>query len=279
MASYLSYFTSNSSSAPSQQQYSQAQPATSSWTGTFSSRIATLRKALTKDSEEDDPDNEDCSHVSNVLRAYYTQKGKPFPEWLPPDPKKPQQAPQMQSQYGQYGNNTYGNQYGQPTHIRGPSGNSGGLSDLWDSSPAQRPAAQSLRASRPTPQSMRSHDSASGRQGSSETSQMQYPPPSSGTRPLPSQQPGNFQSAKSDRLRAKLVGGGGRNSPAANQSGQNPYGDSGYSGSQSSESAGAHYTSASQPWSSSGGYDSYPQSGSQGSYGNPAYRQKPSGQR
>lgn len=286
MASYLSYFTSNSSSAPPQQQYSQAQPATSTWAGTFSSRIATLRKALTKDSEDDDPENEDCSHVSNVLRAYYTQKGRSFPEWLPPDPKKPQPLPQSQPQYGQYGNN-YGGQYGQGTHSRGPSGGGGGLSDLWDAAPSQqRPAPQSLRAQRPAPQSVRSNDSNS-RKGSIEGYPTQGSQQSYSARPLPSQQ-GGFQNAAAaaptvgsrDRLRARLQGGGsGRNSPASNQTGQNPYGDSGYSGSQSNDTGGTPYASASQPWSSTGGYDNYGSGQSYESYGNPAYRQRPGGPR
>src|ERR1700712_3147458 len=151
MASYLSYFTSTSANQPPSQ--STTPGATSTWSSTFSSRIATLRKALTKDSEEDDPDNEDCSHISNVLRAYYTEKGRSFPEWLPPDPKKPiALPPQPQGSYGQYGNQ-YPSQYGnQQTHSRGLSGGrGGGLSDLWDSAPAPAaPQAQSLRAARPT---------------------------------------------------------------------------------------------------------------------------------
>jgi hypothetical protein len=285
MASYLSYFTSNSASAPTQQQYNQAQPATSTWANTFSSRIATLRKALT---EDDDPDNEDCSHVSNVLRAYYTQKGRQFPEWLPPDPKKPQ-APPPQQQYGQYGN-MYNNQYGTQTHGRVDSGGGkGGLSDLWDSNAAQSPPpqSQSLRAPRQTPQSLRSPD-LTARQNSQGSSGSLDPysgsqTTSMGARPLPSQRAGSFQNtqaagatSKADRLRARLQGGNsGRNSPSA----------SGYPGESesyerqdgnASSGTGNPYTSSNEPWSSSntGGRDLGAGVNSRG-FGNPAYRPRP----
>jgi hypothetical protein len=52
----------------------------------LSSRLINLRRALDS-SEIDDLNFEDSSHISNVLRAHYVQKGVPFPEWLPPDPK------------------------------------------------------------------------------------------------------------------------------------------------------------------------------------------------
>ncbi|RMD43469.1 hypothetical protein DV735_g1659, partial [Chaetothyriales sp. CBS 134920] len=199
--------------------------------GTFSSRIATLRKALTKGAEEDDPDNEDCSHVSNVLRAYYTEKGRAFPEWLPPDPKRPAPAAvpaaSQYSQYGQYGqlNNAYGTQSA-PTsaHGRGGSGGRGALSDL-------------LRSARPSPQSLRSYDLSASHAGRNELSTA-YSQPGSGARPLPSQRVGSFQNTPAalgsrDRLRARLQGGsgdrgsGGRGSYSSasgqNELGGNPY--------------------------------------------------------
>lgn len=235
MASYFtSYFgtgtgAGGAQSQQYQQQYQQpyqGQPqaqSSSTWAGTFSSRVAGLRKALTRDDEEDDSENEDCSHVSNVLRAYYTEKGRPFPEWLPPDPRKPAVTPAVQQpSMGQYGNmypGQYGNNTGMP-HSRGNSGGRGGLSDLWDSGPpSQQPVqAQSLRAPRPTPQSLRSFDSAT-RQDSFEST---TPNP----RLLPSQRAGSQQNLQSssntppvlgsrDRLRARLQGGNsGRSSPA-----------------------------------------------------------------
>ncbi|RMZ90555.1 hypothetical protein DV736_g2211, partial [Chaetothyriales sp. CBS 134916] len=245
MASYLSYLTSTASSVSA-----------SSWSSTFSSRIATLRKALTKGAEEDDPDNEDCSHVSNVLRAYYTEKGRTFPEWLPPDPKKPAPAtvapPNQYGQYGQFGN-AYGTQSApQSAHGRGGSGGRGGLSDLWDSgppSPAVGSAPQSLRSTRPTPQSLRSNDSSTSQPGRGELTST-YSQPSSGARPLPSQRVGSFQNTPAalgsrDRLRARLQGGGsGRSSPSA------AGGRSSYSAASGhNESGGSPYVSASEPWS------------------------------
>ena len=290
MASYLSYFTSGTSNTPSQS-YS-GQNAGSTWSSTFSSRIATLRKALTKDAEEDDPDNEDCSHVSNVLRAYYTEKGRTFPEWLPPDPKRPAPVPQ-QPQYGQYGQygNAYGSQYGvQPGHGRGGSGGRGGLSDLWDSSltaPVAAPAPQSLRAPRPTPQSLRSHDSTLSQPSSGGLTPM-YSQPGSGARPLPSQRAGSFQTMQGvnspamgskDRLRARLQGGGsGRSSPAP-ASGQVSY-SSPASNHDNSGGAGSPYVSASEPWANTGNpYHHDANSSAPKPYGNAGYRQRPGGPR
>ena len=290
MASYLSYFTSGPSNNPSQS-YS-GQSASSTWSSTFSSRIATLRKALTKDAEEDDPDNEDCSHVSNVLRAYYTEKGRTFPEWLPSDPKRPAPVHQ-QSQYGQYGQpgNAYGSQYSaQPGHGRGGSGGRAGLSDLWDSSPAApaaAPAPQSLRAPRPTPQSLRTNESGTS-QPSSGGLTSTYPQPGPGARPLPSQRAGSFQNTQGasspamgsrDRLRARLQGGSsGRSSPAP-ASGQVSYssaaGSHDYSG-----GGGSPYVSASEPWSNTGNpYQPDTSSPVTNPYGDAGYKQPPGGPR
>ncbi|RMZ78467.1 hypothetical protein DV737_g3890, partial [Chaetothyriales sp. CBS 132003] len=278
MASYLSYLTSTASSVSA-----------SSWSSTFSSRIATLRKALTKGAEEDDPDNEDCSHVSNVLRAYYTEKGRPFPEWLPPDPKKPAPAtlppPNQYGQYGQFGN-AYGTQSApQSAHGRRVSGGRGGLSDLWDSGPSGpvvAPAPQSLRSARPTPQSLRSSDSSTSQPERGELPSTYSQPGSGGARPLPSQRVGSFQNSPAalgsrDRLRARLQGGGsGRSSPSATG------GRSSYSAaSGQSELGGSPYVSASEPWSSpddsSYQYDS--NSSSSNPYGNSGYRPRPGGPR
>ena len=299
MASYLSYFTSGNSNTASSQSHATASTGPT-WSSTFSSRIATLRKALTKDAEEDDPDNEDSSHVSNVLRAYYTEKGRTFPEWLPPDPKKPAPAPvPPPGQYGQYGN-TYGNQYGsqygsQPVHGRGSSGGRGGLSDLWDSSPAPppQPQPQSLRTPRPTPQALRSNDSDKSQSSIGGTASA-YLQPSSGARPLPSQRAGSYQNTQNntsanasalgsrDRLRARLQGGGsGRSSPVPPSSGQTTYALRGGSY-DSGSSLGSPYVSASEPWSS--GNNPYQSDASQSSasnnpYGNQGYRQRPGGPR
>src|SRR5271163_1722794 len=168
MALYLSYFSSNTSPSQSYQQQRPTTPSSTSWSNAFSSRVALLRRALTKDSEEDDTENEDCSHVSNVLRAYYTEKGRASPDWLPPDPRKPSPVvAQQQNQYGQYGN-SYGGyggaQYGsQQAHDKGGAVGRRGLSDLWDPAPA-RPTStspQRLRAPRASAQVLRSQDTNS----------------------------------------------------------------------------------------------------------------------
>ncbi|KAK5076987.1 hypothetical protein LTR64_005534 [Lithohypha guttulata] len=284
MASYLSsYFSGGTSSTPApqygqyqpqyqqyQQNPQQAQPG-ATWSSTFSSRIGAIKKVLARDNEEDDPDNEDCSHVSNVLRAYYTEKGRPFPEWLPPDPRKPVMTPAVQQpQHSQYGNmypSQYGNSGGLP-HSRGNSGGrGGGLSDLWDPSPVQaQPQAQvqSLRAPRPNAAALKSFDSSSSRQSEQD-------PYATQARPLPSQRVGSYQNIQPapaatpastgnprDRLRARLQGSGsGRSSPAT--------------GPQSSYNGGGPNLSASQPWSNdSNSYDAH-----SSGLGNPAYQQRP----
>ncbi|KAK5374904.1 hypothetical protein LTR20_001196 [Exophiala xenobiotica] len=297
MASYLSYFTSTTaSSAPPTSHGSSTTNSTSTWSSTFSSRFANLRKALTKDSEDDDPDNEDCSHISNVLRAYYAEKGRPLPEWLPPDPKRPVVAPQPQVSYGQYGN-AYGSQpFNEQPHSRGSSGGrGGGLSDLWDPSPASAaPPSQSLRAPRPTPQSLRSNDSSRS-QSSGGGQQTSFSGPTPTARPLPSQRAGSYQTnptanaqalGSRDRLRARLQGGGsGRNIPATVGGGQPSYGPSGGNLSTQDRSGSTQpYISASQPWSTGGdgyGYDaSSTNAGLPSSpYGNQDQRRRPGGPR
>lgn len=281
MASYISsYFGSNTNTQPNYgqyqpqyQQYQQtpSQSGGSGWTGAFSSRVGALRKALTRGSEEDDDDDEDASHVSNVLRAYYIEKGRPFPEWLPGDPTKPQVAPVQQAQYGQYG--AFPGQ--PPQHSRGASQGRGGLNDLWDAGPSQvqQPPTQSLRAARPQGQIMRSFDSGN-RLSAVESHQAQ-------ARPLPSQRAGSYNSQQPspapasnprDRLRARLQGSNsGRSSPANVP--QNSYDNDQQYGNGPS-------MSASQPWSNDSNLQrSNRDDGAYSGYGNTAYQQRSSGYR
>ncbi|KAJ9665448.1 hypothetical protein H2201_004526 [Coniosporium apollinis] len=146
---------------------------------TTTSRYASLRRNLL--SSEEDGDTEDDSHISRVLRAYYTEKGRPFPPWLPPDPKAPQaqQAPAaIASRQGSVG--------------RG-SGSGSGLSDLWDS-PGQGQAQEpmSLRRGAPARAGARQPQ---GRPG------MLDPPEQQTSRPLPSQKAGSLQSQFSAQQR------------------------------------------------------------------------------
>jgi hypothetical protein len=293
MQSYFSTYFSSGSQSSQQTPPLTSSGTTSTWSNTLSSRLQGLRKALTTNTEQDDPDNEDASHVSNVLRAYYTEMGRPFPPWLPPDPRKPSVAlaPQQSSQYGQY-ENTYsgygGNQYGatQQPGNRGSGGRGAGLSDLWESGPAQPaapPAPQSLRTrpERPVPQSLlQSRESATS---AGSPSQAQSQSSQRSARLLPSQRAGSYQASiqnsntagttgagSKDRLRARLqAGGSGQNSPIQSASG-GPYGQSAYrqyrqdSSYSSAGSTGggspSPYVSASQPWAGvddgfNGGYD------------------------
>lgn len=149
---------------------------------TTTSRYNSLRRQLLSD--EADGDTEDDSHISRVLRAYYTEKGRPFPQWLPPDPKAPQPAP---TQFVSSSGRQYGNM-GPPQMGRG--GGGGAISDLWDA-PAQ-PQQQE-------PVSLRR---AQGRGGGGRRPGMgesYSPEPQSQGRPLPSQRAGSYQSATSFR--------------------------------------------------------------------------------
>jgi hypothetical protein len=190
------------------------------------SRYNSIRRTLL--SNEDDGDTEDDSHISRVLRAYYTEKGRPFPPWLPPDPndrKSVTPTPLMQTGSSYFSSAGGKSQY---APVQNQPGQRSSLRDLWDP-PAQQPAApeqpQSLRAGRrpaPAPQT-------------SAPSSMLAPQ----ARPLPSQRAGSYQSAQSqassrpsfeptpssgssggtaqDRLKARLWGGTRSASPSSSQ--------------------------------------------------------------
>jgi hypothetical protein len=143
------------------------------------SRYNNLRRQLLSD--DNDGDTEDDSHISRVLRAYYTEKGRPFPQWLPPDPKAPQPAP---TQFA----SSSGRQQGQAPPMGGRS--SGGLSDLWDSPQQQQQPQEPLSLRR----------NAGGRGGGARPQHGRpgmgnslTPEPQSQGRPLPSQRAGSYQ--------------------------------------------------------------------------------------
>lgn len=143
------------------------------------SRYNSLRRTLLSD--EADGDTEDDSHISRVLRAYYTEKGQAFPPWLPPDPKR---APLQSTP-------SYGSSFRQPTQAQAATSapQRGALSDLWDP-PAQQTAAPSQ------PTSLRRQAQArSAVQGRSQDTTLQPPQ----ARPLPSQRAGSYQSQMSQR--------------------------------------------------------------------------------
>jgi hypothetical protein len=200
-------------------------------------RYNTLRRTLL--SNEDDGDTEDDSHISRVLRAYYIEKARPFPPWLPPDPNDRRthtsqhsysSQNQSQGQAGYYTSAGGRSQLGAPHPQQG---NRGSLNDLWDSpAPAAAPAApQSLRAGRRVPAGARPESGGGGN----------LAVPGSTSRPLPSQRVGSYQSFQStgsgrgvdpspppssggggtaqERLKARLWGGARAASPGGGVSG------------------------------------------------------------
>lgn len=201
----------------------------SSTISNLGTRLNSLRRAITLGDEADDPDEENCSHISNVLRAYYTEKGRPFPAWLPPDPKNPtpQPAPRVvaTSQIQPSG----GPSMSTPAMSTYGRGSSGGLSDLWgDSGSATPPVAQtsSLRRGRATPGAgaplTAAASAPSGPMGSPAPSPGMQTPGGGGVasgRPGQSQRLGSHQmlpthppppermTSAQDRLRARLQGG------------------------------------------------------------------------
>ncbi|KAJ5980130.1 hypothetical protein N7481_007428 [Penicillium waksmanii] len=174
----------------------------SSLSTALSSRLTSLRRAITLGDEKDDPDNEDCSHISNALRAYYTEKGRQG------------QGPAT----GAYGRSS-----------------GGGLGDLWGDSggASQTPGAQttSLRRGRggAAPPLVPMHSAPPGPMHTPSPplahAQSHSPTPSgalhpAGARPLPSQRSGSHQPGQQrvsqdrpgagsaqERLRARLQGG------------------------------------------------------------------------
>lgn len=147
---------------------------------TTTSRYNNLRRQLL-DSEADG-DTEDDSHISRSLRAYYTEKGRQFPPWLPPDPKgaPPPQPTQFASSSGR--------QQGQAQQM---GGRGGGLSDLWDAPQQQQQPQEPLSLRR-----------AAGRGGGARPlhgrpgmGNSLTPEPQSQGRPLPSQRAGSYQSS------------------------------------------------------------------------------------
>ncbi|EKV12206.1 MFS sugar transporter [Penicillium digitatum] len=215
--------------------------ASSSAISGLGSRLTSLRRAITLGDEGDDPDNEDCSHISNALRAYYIENGRQFPLWLPQDPKGPAPSPSRQIATSQLPSGGY-------NQGSANSSRSGGLGDLWGDSPSSQgsaPQTASLRRGRGgTAPPLGSANSAPP--GALPLSQSHSPAGSgshspAGARPLPSQRVGSTQSAQSrpnldrvgsgggsaqDRLRARLQGGRSP-SPNVDPSARKPIGLSG----------------------------------------------------
>ena len=186
----------------------------SSYLSSLTSQYTSLKRLLPTSLSEDQDRNissESDSHVSRVLRAYYTEKGRPFPAWLGPDPNassRPAIAA-LSSTSAQTG----------PGSLRAGRGalatSGGGLGDLFADSPSQGGGKEaeslSLRQRRPgvrspgfkggssdsipypqkiaqPPQSQHSHTLSSTSTRSVPTSVQPN------VRPLPSQREGSYQS-------------------------------------------------------------------------------------
>ncbi|CZR60131.1 uncharacterized protein PAC_10027 [Phialocephala subalpina] len=215
---------------------------------TTTSRVASIRQNLLP--SENDGDTEDDTHLCRVLRAYYTEKGRSFPGWLPPDPKapvpvvvQPVYATNVGARYG--GLNQQGGQGGGP------------LSSLWDSQPPQQQEpVGGLRQGRGGAGRL----APAGRQNPFARQQEVQGPPQVQARPLPSQRAGSYQTAQpsyatppgsssglsaKDRLRKNFRGE--RAASPAEPVRSNSYGDKGSSG-------GANYEDRFMPQGTGGGY-------------------------
>jgi len=214
---------------------------------TTTSRVASIRQNLLP--TENDGDTEDDTHLCRVLRAYYTEKGRSFPAWLPPDPKAPPpvvvQPVYAQSSVG----SRYGGLQNQPGGTSG-----GGLASLWDKQPQQQmqpQEQQSLRQGRG-----QGRMAASGRNPFASQNSAQAQPVIQ-SQPLPSQKGGSYQQTMFGRSDATPPGSSGGPAPMSSrqrlaaQFNNKP----GTQRANSYESSGSAppLTSANSPWSNSGG--------------------------
>ncbi|KAL6849253.1 hypothetical protein ACO1O0_008786 [Amphichorda felina] len=185
-----------------------------------SSQISNLRSTLL--SSEADGDTDDDTHVCRVLRNYYTEKGRPFPPWLPPDPKAPAQ-PAIQPLYAQAGGHQGGRltpgahhpQAQQQQQQQQQQG--GGLSSLWDNGGAQQqqqPAVPaSLRAGGGRGMMQRPGSGMDDRPGSGQRAGSSYQGSSRETTP-------SGGASAQDRLRQRLRGA---RTTSPNQGAQTPF--------------------------------------------------------
>ena len=214
------------------------------------SRYTSLRRTLLTTSEDDSAiDDPESSHVSRVLRAYYTEKGRPFPAWLGPDPRSAPSSLES-SRLG----SLRGGQRVDTSLSRGNSG--AGLSDLWADSPGgaqgrAEDAPSSLRrglggrnmgprteSQQPQQENLRARPLPSQRAGSYQPQSQAFPQQQQGLQPGRAASPvppGSSGGSVQERLKARLGGGSLRansNSPVESRydgggSGGNPYEDRG----------------------------------------------------
>ncbi|KAE8446602.1 hypothetical protein EG329_011795 [Mollisiaceae sp. DMI_Dod_QoI] len=152
---------------------------------TTTSRVASIRQNLLP--SENDGDTEDDTHLCRVLRAYYTEKGRPFPGWLPPDPKAPPSVV-VQPVYTTNVGARYGGLQNQGA------GGSGSLSSLWDSQPQQQQQEPPIGLRQGRGGRLGPGGGAAARQNPF-ARQANNPEPQIQARPLPSQRAGSYQTA------------------------------------------------------------------------------------
>ncbi|MCJ1433757.1 hypothetical protein MMC27_003122 [Xylographa pallens] len=186
----------------------------SSYLSSLTSQYTSLKRLLPTSLSEDQDrsiNSESDSHVSRVLRAYYTEKGRPFPAWLGPDPNASSRSTAAALSNASATTSAGSLRAGRGSLATG----GGGLGDLFaDSSPqggGREVESLSLRQRRPgvrspgfkggssdsipypqkvaqAPQSQHVRSSSSTSTGDVSASQPPNP------RPLPSQREGSYQS-------------------------------------------------------------------------------------
>lgn len=199
---------------------------------TTTSRYASIKQTLL--SSEADGDTEDDTNVCRILRSYYTEKGRPFPGWLPPDPKAP--PPIVIAPV--YSTPNVGAGYG---GLQAPDSNkpaSSRLNSLWDAGRGGQDN-QSLRSNGGRPVAAAR---SQGVRSPFDRTQTSSEPPPPMARPLPSQRAGSYQTAgrdatpptsssggsAQDRLKARFGQKSGQSTPrqadTSRQTSSNSYG-------------------------------------------------------
>ena len=198
--------------------------------------LTTPQPKLTTPQGITDPES---SHVSRVLRAYYTEKNRPFPAWLGVDPREAAKA-QRREQPPYVSTRPIGSLRGNSSTSNNTSDqrSSSGLSDLWSDGPPNPPQddreksslrrgplgggmrGQTGQPSQYQDQGLNVRPLPSQRVGSYQTQQGQSPYLQSAT-PVPPGSSGSGVGSARDRLRDRLNrgGGSGRSTPENNESG------------------------------------------------------------
>lgn len=181
------------------------------------SRYASFRRTLLSSSSEDDSsvDDPENSHVSRVLRAYYTEKGRPFPAWLGPDPRAVATTQQPQRSFV---GTAPGSLRGQNSSITGARNTGGGLGELWADKPAgEKPQDEqpgSLRRGLGQRPGMRGPESGAQQHHNSHRGE-----PTT-VRQLPSQRAGSYQTTQNPYGQHQQLGQGSNTSlPSQNSAG------------------------------------------------------------